>query len=225
FRSGNPSVQAETADTWTFGIVLGGVGGIENLTASIDLYNIEITDAISTISPVFVYAQCFNADGVSNPTLSIDDPGGYCRMIGRNFFTGERDTVQAPFVNQGTLKTSGVDIAVNWAKDLQSGGSFFVNSLLIVLNRFEMQDSPTEPSLDYKGTVPTIPTSIALPGGQYDYRLNTTFRYHFDGGRANVGLVWYHLPDVENQDKVRQPTSTILGVDSYNRFDLFAGYQ
>ncbi len=222
---GNPSVQAETADTWTFGIVLGGVGGIENLTASIDLYNIEITDAISTISPVFVYAQCFNADGVSNPTLSIDDPGGYCRMIGRNFFTGERDTVQAPFVNQGTLKTSGVDIAVNWAKDLQSGGSFFVNSLVSVLNKFEMQDSPTEPSLDYKGTVPTIPTSIALPGGQYDYRLNTTFGYNFDGGRANVGLVWYHLPDVENQDKVRQPTSTILGVDSYNRFDLFAGYQ
>src|SRR5690606_8377184 len=122
------------------------------------------------------------------PTYDVTDE--YCQMIGRNFNTGERDTVQAPFVNQGTLKTSGIDVVVNWSLDLQGGGSFFVNSLLSVLNEFKLQDSPTEPSRNIKGTL--------AEGGQYDYRLNATVGYNFAGGRANVGLNWYHLPDVED---------------------------
>jgi iron complex outermembrane recepter protein len=214
---GNPLVGAETADTWTFGVVLSGVGGLDNLTASIDAYNIEITDAISRIDPVFVYAQCFNADGVSNPTLSINDPGGYCSMIGRNVNTGERDTVQAPFVNQGTLKTAGADIAVNWAMDMTRGGSFYVNSVLSLLDKFELQNSPTEPFLEAKGTL--------AQGGQFDYRLNTTFGYNFSGGRANVGLRWVHYPSIEDASKMQTPTATQLGVDSFDMFALFAGYQ
>jgi iron complex outermembrane recepter protein len=215
-QQGNPLVGAESADTWTFGAVFAGLAGLENLTASVDVYSIEIADAISNVSPVFVYAQCFNADGVSNPTLSINDPGGYCAQIGRNAFTGERDTVLGPFVNQGAIKTAGVDLTVNWAKDLSGGGSFFVNSLVSVLNEYKLQDSPTEPFLDAKGTL--------AEGGQYDYRLNTTFGYSFAGGRANLGMMWIHLPEVEDAAKMRTPNSSVLGVDSYNRFNLFAGY-
>ncbi len=214
---GSPLVGAETANTWTFGAVFAGVGGLANLTASIDAYSIEMEDAISTVSPVFVYSQCFNADGVSNPTLSINDPGGYCAMIGRNPFTGERDTVQAPFVNQGALNTAGADIAVNWAKDLDTGGTFSLNSVLSVLSKFELQDSPTEPFLDAKGTL--------AQGGQFDYRLNTTVGYAFSGGKANVALRWIHLPSVDDAAIMRQPTATQLGVGSYDLFSLVAGYQ
>ena len=53
-------------------------GGLENLTASVDFYNIEITDAIATLDSTFVYSKCLNADGISNPTYSLNDPGGYC---------------------------------------------------------------------------------------------------------------------------------------------------
>lgn len=211
---GNPNLQAESADTWTFGVVFSGVGGLDNLTASVDMYNIEMEDAISRINPVFVYEQCFNANGVSNPTYSLNDPGGYCSMIGRQPFTGERDTVQAPFLNQGALKTSGVDLAVNWAFDLDNGGSLFVNSVASVLNEFKLQDSPTQPFLDAKGTL--------AEGGQFDYRLNTTIGYNFSGGRADIGLRWFHLPAVKDAAAIR-PT-TLLGTGSYSRFDLFAGF-
>jgi iron complex outermembrane recepter protein len=208
---------AETADTYTLGVVFAGPGRFENLTASLDIYTIEITDVISPVNSLFVYAQCFNADGQSNPSLSINDPGGYCSMIGRNFNTGERDTVQAPFVNQGTLETSGVDLAVNWVTDFSGGSSFYVNSMLSVLNEFKLQDSPTEPFVDYKGTL--------AQGGQYDYRLNTTFGYNFGGGNATLGVRWVHLPEIEDQAKARQPNATVLGVGSYNLFSLFAGYE
>ncbi len=212
---GNPDLKAESADTWTFGAVFTGLGGLDNLTASIDMYNIEMTDVISPISPVFVYEQCFNANGVSNPTLTVAG-NPYCSMIGRQPITGERDTVQTPYVNQGALNTSGVDLTVNWAKDFSDGGSFFFNTVVSYLNEFKMQDSPTQPFLDARGTL--------AQGGQYEYRLNTTGGYNFGGGKADVGLRWYHLPAVADASALRPPTA-LRGTGSYNRFDAFAGYQ
>ena len=69
---GNPSLGVEEAKTWTLGAVFTAPGGLENLTASVDFYSIEITDAIATLDATFVYSKCLNADG-SNPTYSISD--------------------------------------------------------------------------------------------------------------------------------------------------------
>lgn len=214
-QQGNPALEAESAETWTFGAVFEAPGGLDGLTASIDIYNIEIEDTISPVSSLFVYEQCFNANGESNPDLTINDPGGYCDMIGRHPDTGERDTVQAPYVNQGALETSGTDLAVNWTMDL-AGGSFYVDSLLSVLHKFDVQDTPTDPFIEMKGTL--------AQGGQFDYRMNTTFGYNFAGGSADIGLRWYHLPSVEDAAKARQPNATVLGVGAYNRFSLFGNY-
>ena len=109
-------------------------------------------------------------------------------MIGRSPLTGERDTVQTPFVNQGALQTSGVDLAVNWALDLDNGGTFSINSVVSVLNEYLVQDAPTEPFREAKGTL--------AEGGQYEYRLNNTFGYAFGGGKTNVGVQWVHLPEI-----------------------------
>jgi outer membrane receptor protein involved in Fe transport len=160
FEHGNPNLIAESADTWTFGVVLSGVGGLDGLTASFDLYNIEIADAIARMNPVFVYEQCLNANGSSNPTFSINDPGGYCARIGRHPGTGERDTVRTPFVNQGALETAGIDVALNWVTDLPNGGSFYINSLVSYLDEYRIQEAPTEVFLEAKGTL--------AEGGQFD---------------------------------------------------------
>jgi iron complex outermembrane receptor protein len=215
-RGNYPNVQPESADTWTFGLVMTSPGPFENLTASIDVYSIEMTDTISRISPVFVYEQCFNANGTSNPSMTKAGNPLYCNMIGRQPITGERDTVQAPFLNQGALNTSGVDLAVNWALDFESGGSFTINSVASILNEYELQDAPGLPFLDAKGTL--------AEGGQYDYRLNTTFGYNFGSGRTNVGLRWNHLPEVKDASALRPPTA-LVGTGSYNMFAAFAGFQ
>ncbi len=218
YEQGNPNVRAESADTWTFGVVFSGPGRFEGLTASIDMYSIEVTDWISPVSPVFVYQQCFNADGKSNPTYSLDDPGGYCRMINRHPITGERNIVDSPYVNQGTLKTSGIDLQINWSAEI-GRGSLFVNSMLTYLNEFKLQDAPGEPFINWKGSLGQ--------GGQFDYRLNSTVGYTFPGGNATIALNWYHLPSVDDAGKPRDfdNTLTVLGVESYNRFNLFADYQ
>ena len=196
-------------------------GNLENLTASLDFYNIEIQDVIATIDSTFVYSQCLNADGTSNPGYSLNDPGGFCDMIGRQPQTGERDSVQAPYVNSGTLETSGMDVAVNWTADIgDGGGSFFINSQLTLLDTFKIQDVDGGQILDVRDTL-----STTYYGAQYKWKMFNTFGYNFSNGRANVGLTWRHLPEIRSETATRNPATTQLGAESYNNFGLFAGFQ
>jgi outer membrane receptor protein involved in Fe transport len=217
---GNPNVSPEEAKTWTLGVVLASPGPFENLTASFDFYSIEIEDVIATIDSTFVYSQCFNADGMSNPTYSLSDPGGFCDMIGRQVQTGERDSVQAPYVNSGTLETRGLDVAVNWTADLgDGGGSLFVNSQLTLLDEFLIQDVDGGQILNVRDTL-----STTYYGAQYKYKLFNTVGYNFPSGRANIGLTWRHLPEIRSETATRNPNTTQLGADSYNVFGMFARY-
>ncbi len=119
---GNVNLGVEEAETWTLGVVFTGPGSLENLTASVDFYSIDISDAIATVDSTFVYGKCLNADGVSNPTYSLKDPGGYCDFITREVNTGERSLSDAPYKNSGALTTKGLDISVNWTGDIGGGG-------------------------------------------------------------------------------------------------------
>ena len=209
----------EEADTWTFGVVLNGPGNLENLVASFDIYNVEIAEAIAPLDSTFVYQQCFNGNGSSNPTYSLNDPGGYCKLITRNPVNGGRSTVEAPFFNTGVLNTTGLDAAVTWTADF-GPGALNINTVATFLDRFEMQDNPSEPIFDAAGTFAgTTPTDV----GQFDYRLVTTFSYAF--GNSQIGLGWRHYPSIKDDDAARDPNTRILPVASYNMFNLFGRYQ
>ena len=213
-RQGSTKVLPEKGETYTLGLVLQGPGELENLTASFDWYNIEITDAIAPLNSLFAYQQCFNANGSSNPTLSYTG-NQYCPLILRNTTSGERSSVDAPFINTGSLKTSGLDMSVNWTLDLDSG-SFFVNSLVTLLDEYIVQDSPTAVPFDAKGTL--------AEGGQYEWKMTNTFGYNFGGGKANVGLQWRYLPEIKDEAAARTPNTLVFPVDSYQTINLFAGY-
>jgi outer membrane receptor protein involved in Fe transport len=203
----------------SLGVVFASPGNLENFTASLDFYSIEITDVIATIDATFVYSKCLNADGVSNPTYSLNDAGGFCDMIGRQPQTGERDSVQAPYVNSGALETRGMDIAVNWSKDI-GAGSFFVNSQVTILDQFKIQDAAGEAVLDVRDTL-----STTYYGAQYKYKLFNAFGYNFPNGRANLGLTWRYLPAIRSETATRNPNTTQLGAESYNVFGMNARYQ
>ena len=215
---GNPNLQPEEASTWTLGVVFNGPGNFDNLTASLDLYNIEIDGAISPLDSTFVYQQCFNAgptgnDGTTNPNLVFNDPGGWCGLITRNESNGQRSRVQAPFFNSGVLETTGLDLALNWGMDA-GPGNFNINSVLTYVDRYETQDNPSAPIFDAVGTLDQ--------GGQYEYRLVSTFSYAF--ANASVGIQWRHFPSIEDEQAARNPNTRLLPVDSYNMVNLFARY-
>ena len=123
-RRGSTELESEKATTFTAGFVLRSPfeGALSQFTTSIDWYNVEIKDAISPLPGTTVYENCFNVNGTSNPTYSVNDPGGFCDLIFRDPVTGGRATTDAPYSNLGTIKTSGIDVTFNWRADLADLG-------------------------------------------------------------------------------------------------------
>jgi outer membrane receptor protein involved in Fe transport len=222
-QKGNANLKSEEAETWTLGLVFQHPGNLKGLTASIDLYSIKITDAIQTFNGFQIYSKCFNSDGLSNPTFSPNDPGGFCALTNRDAGTGGVGTVDEAYLNAGIIETSGVDLSANWNKDLTSGASFYINGVLSYLDKFNTQTTPTDPVFEYKGTLGGLTGSGGT--GQYDYRLNTTFGYRFGGdGKAGLGLRWRYLPEVKNAAYVTNKATNILPTEAYSEFDLFGSY-
>jgi outer membrane receptor protein involved in Fe transport len=199
-------------------VVFNGPGGFDNLVASFDIYNIEIAEAITPLDSVFVYQQCFNGtptgnDGTSNPDLVLNDPGGWCGLITRNETNGLRSSVQAPYFNSGVLETTGIDIAINWGTDL-GPGNFNINTVATFVDRYETQDNPTAPVFDAVGTLDQ--------GGQFEYRINSTFSYAL--ANTQVGVQWRHYPSIKDETAARDPSTRILPVSSFDLVNLFARY-
>lgn len=212
---GNPDVEAETGETWTLGFVFTAPGGLDGLTASLDFYHIEVEDAIATFEGGQIYDRCFNRNGVSNPGMTINDPGGFCALINRNESTGAAGTVDSRYLNAALIETSGIDMQVNWNGDVASG-QIYVNALASFLDAYDTKATKSDPVLHYKGTLGG--------GGQYDYRLNTTVGYNFGGRDAGVGLRWRYLPEVKNGAVVLNPATLNLPTEDYSVFDAFASY-
>ena len=208
---GNPNVAPEQGETYTIGAVITDPFGIENLTITADYYDIEITDTISPISSSAVYNDCFNSNGSSNPSYDVNYAP--CQLITRNAVSGDRAQVDALYSNLGLLTTQGVDVTANWNMDV-GPGTFGVNTSLNFLDSFEYQQSPDSPQIDATGTLDQ--------GGLFDFRTFTTFSYRWDD--FSIGLTWRHLSDIDSEASSSQPTTTIQGADSYNMFNLNAGY-
>src|SRR5690606_31693141 len=132
---------------------------IENMTVSIDWYQIEIEDAIATVSAQIAYDLCFNRDGESNPTYSIDDPNGVCANIERDEVTGAAMLVNSQFQNLGLLETSGVDVNFSWSTALadlglrRANGRLGLNMTYSHLHEFKAQEYATATPLENAGTL------------------------------------------------------------------------
>ena len=84
------------------------------ITTTIDWYSIKITDPIDVLSGQNILNACFNVDG-SNPTYSLNDPGGYCKLIVRDPVSAIDTTINSAYANIGKISTEGVDVTINWA--------------------------------------------------------------------------------------------------------------
>jgi outer membrane receptor protein involved in Fe transport len=209
-NQGNPDVKNEEAETYTLGVVW----GTDDLSVSVDWYDVEITNAISSPTADTIYEQCFNANGASNPTYSIDDPGGFCRMMVRDPVSGGRLLVNTTPINVGGIRTSGVDVQLNWNRPFGSG-ALLTNVVINYLDKYESQDTNTQAFLDAKGTLDE--------GGQFDYRLFANVTYA--AGDWSAGARLRYLPSAKDGSAVRNPATPIRGVDSYQLVDVFGTYR
>ncbi len=108
---GNLNLRPETSDSWTVGLVA-APDFFRGFSATIDYYNIKVTDAITSPTPGDAINACFG----NITSASATNPA--CTIIRRNPSTGSFDgTSEGLFLslsNLGTLKTDGVDLSMNY---------------------------------------------------------------------------------------------------------------
>lgn len=155
----NPNLNPEKSDTLTLGAVL-TPRGIPGFNVTVDYYDIKIRDAIERLAggAQGVLQACFDSNDANSP---------FCRTFTRSRTTYEIIDWGIPLANVATLRTSGVDAAVNysWRWDgLGIGGDparMRVGLFGTWVQRNVFQANPAARPIDRVGTVggdtPAIP--------------------------------------------------------------------
>jgi len=218
-NSGNTDLTPEEADTITFGVVLRpefDAALVRDLSVSVDYYDIDITDVIAPIAGGTALSKCYNLDG-SNP--SYDPANPFCQTLRRNPTTGGVDTVAAPYLNLGGLRTSGIDAQIDWRMPI-GPGSLDLNLLANFTNSYEVQLLQGSPWQEFAGTIDgTQNGGIPVP----DWKTLTSLTYRLPS--FEVGVRWRHLPEMDDITSVTRPASPAPGVPSYDLFDVTLAYK
>ncbi len=121
FRSGNPLLDEEKSDTFTFGAVITPTFvPWGNLQMSIDYYKIEIEDFIGyqgVGGAAGIIAKCFAS---ATPGLGNLDP--ICSQIPQRLPSGDMAGIDNFQSNVSQVETAGIDIQVDYSADLEEFG-------------------------------------------------------------------------------------------------------
>ena len=224
-QMGNPNLQPEKAHTWTAGVVLRSpvTGPLWNrFQTSIDWYSIKITGAINPVTSEVSYEQCLNANGISNPGLTVTG-NPFCANIQREAITGGNRFANAPFANLGSIKTEGMDFHVTWGADFTDmsmhgiPGSLMLDWQFNWLWKYDVQQLKGGQTLDYAGTV------NGAGGSAFRYKMFTTLTWANPWG--SLGMTWLHLPGARDGSVVVTPSSKTQGPGSHNEFNLFGTWK
>ena len=217
---GNPAVKNERGDTWTLGVAFSSPFShplASRISGTVDWYEARVTDPIEVQSTAQVMNSCFNINGL-NPTYSLDDPSGYCKLIERDTSTGSVLRVYNTFGNQGKLVIRGLDVSMRWAASLADLG---LDSLPGTLSVNISGNYLIDQIQRYGGDVTD---DYAGYGGASRIRTNTGVAYNW--GRGNrVQLVWQYRLGTQTASSYRTTDSADgqFGPDLH-RNPIMAGY-
>ncbi len=248
-EQGNPNLKAETADTYTGGIVLSNLadsGWLSGLTLTLDYYKIWIKNAIQLQTADYANYLCFGSVQAADPAAAAAQAASQaCQNVPRNLSSGGALTQLLSFDNLATIQTSGVDLSLNWSAQfadlgmsrVPGGLSFSTTASWLNYYRTKASPLPIDLMIDWKGS--NGPTLSGLNSGAYTYRLFNTFTYVLPS--FSTSLQWEFLPsinspvvaqqraDIANNNAVAAGAPgailsytpwTNIATPHYNKFDL-----
>ena len=152
FTGGNPDLDAETADTITYGVVI-TPDAAPGLSLTIDYYNIEIEDAIQSVGLQEILNACYDGstEGFdTNPFCALftrDRDAGSATPLGISTFTSQE-------INFAAVETEGIDFQFDYGVDLVDVADRFADagrvSVRVVGNRIlklERFEDPVDASI------------------------------------------------------------------------------
>ena len=206
-NGGNIELQAEKSISKTVGLVY-TPGWFEGFTATVDYWEIELTDAISSIDGQTILDRCVDsASGINNV---------YCGLVDRNTLTGEITQIRSYALNIAGQEAKGIDFELGYDFDAFEGD--FRTSLIATYlkdrKEFPFQDNP-EVFYQYAGTA-----------GESDWQGVFTINYSRGDWEASWKTRYLERASLyDNQDLARNPNpSNRMELPSYAVTDVTAGY-
>jgi iron complex outermembrane recepter protein len=180
---GNPDLDPEKSDSVTVGAVFTPDEMIPGLSFSIDYWNIEIEDAISTVDPEFIIRQC----AVTNdPTLC----GAINRGPNGNLWINQA-SVQSTDVNIGFFDVAGIDFVGNYGMEAGSYGSLDFAFRGTLLDKFDEQPVP---GADVNACAGEYGGSCGRPRPEWKHTFNTVWTTPWD---LDAVLGWRYVGAVD----------------------------
>lgn len=168
-RSGNATLRAEAATTWTAGVVL-RPRFIPGLTASVDYYDITLKDAINTPSPSSLATLCVDQPSIDNQ---------FCRAISRAQGTGIINGYTVQPQNVAQFRTAGADVNLDYVLRTTAAGTFDLRFIGGYLRR-----------LDFIGTPGAAPTDSVDQPGAPKWNFNFSPSWTRGGVTLTYNLRW-----------------------------------
>jgi outer membrane receptor protein involved in Fe transport len=215
---GNPRLTSETAKIYTAGVVV-EPRWVRNLTFTVDYYNIDVEQAISTYGAQFIIDQCYTHDNAQ-----------LCNLITRGV-NGQISDVVDVNQNLGFIKTDGVDLAARYALPAPLG-RFGFNLDGTWLHKFDI-GQPDGTVIRAKGTYDGA--GAGGQGGVYPaFKFNAALTYALDDVGAGVSTRYIgSYKECADSSGVLNGSGSYcyLGdhvgerdVGAYATFDLFLSY-
>ena len=188
---GNPNLVSEEGETLTFGVVI-TPSMIENLSVSIDYFDIEVSDAIGSVPAQTSLDRCIAGGSSSDQFCSnvIRDVAGTLHLSNEAPDGGLAGLSQQN-ANVALLATEGFDVNVTYSFDLNDMGSVNLDYAATFLDTNYVVaipgDTETECAGAYSGP-------CGLPAPEYNHRFLATWMTPYD---VAVSATWRHIGETD----------------------------
>jgi iron complex outermembrane receptor protein len=195
-RRSNPNLKPERSQQFSLGVVM---EASKNLSFSVDYWNILKKDVISTLGEQII----IESPDKYNGTLIQRDGDGFITNI----------ILQKQ--NQGRLKTSGLDLGVDWKSDTTSMGRFSASATGTVVLKYDRQFGPLEP---YRTNLGVFLNDQVIQRWRHRITLN------WDQGPFGASLINTYSSGYTDQNSTYDPVANQLlparKVAAYSLWDL-----
>lgn len=158
-QSGNTNLRAETARTWTAGVVL-RPSFLRGFTASFDWYDIRLKDAINQVTPSDLANLCVDQQTTANPFCAAITRANAAYLAANpnvaalGFKVGSIVNFSVSPQNVASFRTSGLDVNLDYLLRTDNTGTFdirLVGGYVDQINFVGIIGGPNTDGLDQRG--------------------------------------------------------------------------
>jgi len=198
--SGNPNLESEIAESYTYGFIL-RPRFLQGFTASVDLFNIEIANAIESLTVEDLMIACYDSSNFAGEAS--------CNQFQRDA-AGQVIDYQSGFVNVGLVEFTGVQTVLSYDTELGRFGSLNVGLTHLYTDK-HIETPGSGNAVRFDGEI-----------GESTNRINATTTWYYGDWTWFNQIRWLDSAVFDNADT--EFSRTISGVDDWIVFDTSVVY-